>query len=78
MSYRRVPTLRNEQSAESAQGTTARHGSGTRQRRFATQLAKRYDHVVGLDNSSTMLRTTAQSIADQPAKTQIELVQRIF
>ena len=42
------------------------------------QLAKRYDHVVGLDNSSTMLRTTAQSIADQPAKKQIELVQQDF
>ena len=36
----RVPTLRNEQSAESAQGTTARHGSGTRQRRFATAIGQ--------------------------------------
>ena len=42
------------------------------------QLAERYDHVVGLDNSSTMLSTTAETIADQPTRTQIELVQQDF
>ena len=42
------------------------------------QLAERYDHVVGLDNSSTMLSTTTETIADQPTRTRIELVQQDF
>ena len=42
------------------------------------QLAERYDHVVGLDNSSTMLSTTAETIADQPTRARIELVQQDF
>ena len=42
------------------------------------QLAERFTEVVGMDSSATMLNTTADHIAHQPAANQISLVQDDF